>query len=66
MIWVEGVTEGGSFGQLCVDEPAAEAFCDALDRASRLPIRWRLVEVAATESREAHAEAQARLRESEN
>ena len=63
MIWAQGTTEGGSLGQLCETEEAAERWCDLIDSVSRRPVRWQLVEVTATESRAAHAEAQDKLRQ---
>ena len=62
-MWAQGVTDGGSLGQLCVDREAAVDFCARLDAVSRRAIRWELVEVQATESRAAHAEAENILRE---
>jgi hypothetical protein len=61
MIWAYGETQGGTLGQLCESEKAAERFCDAIQAATVNPIRWTLVEVEATESRAAHDEAQKKL-----
>lgn len=57
MIWCHGVVDGGSLGQLVNDEEQAAEFCQRIDWLSRKAIRWQLVPVQATESREAHAEA---------
>jgi hypothetical protein len=61
MIWVHGETQGGTLGQLCESELAAERFCDLMQASVTNEIRWTLVEVEATESRAAHEEAQKKI-----
>lgn len=39
-LMVEGVTQGGSFRQRCVDDAAAERLMAALEQVSRFPIDW--------------------------
>jgi len=63
VIWVQGVTDGGSLGQLVTDREQADEFVARLDALSSKPIVWTFVPVQSRDSRDAHAEAQKLLQE---
>jgi len=63
VIWVQGVTAGGSLGQLVFSQDQADEFVAHFNAISSKPIAWTFVPVQSRDSREAHAEAQKYLQE---